>query len=88
MREEIFNMTPQEMKKLRVIDQTIAGTITVREAAELLNLSERQVLRLKKGVEHQGAASARVSLTKIKGEKKGAHAFSWHFWQYPKNLKS
>ncbi len=49
-------MTPQEMKKLRVIDQTIAGTITVREAAELLNLSERQVLRLKKGVEQQGAA--------------------------------
>ena len=33
-------MTPQEMKKLRVIDQTIAGTITVREAAELLNLSD------------------------------------------------
>lgn len=49
-------MTPQEMAKLRVIDQTIAKTITVREAAELLNLSERQVLRLKKGVSEQGAA--------------------------------
>jgi predicted DNA-binding transcriptional regulator YafY len=49
-------MTPREMAKLRVIDQTIAKNITVREAAELLNLSERQVLRLKKGVLEQGAA--------------------------------
>jgi DNA-directed RNA polymerase specialized sigma subunit len=43
-------MTQQEMKKLRVIDQTITKSITVREAAGLLNLSERQVYRLKKGV--------------------------------------
>ena len=49
-------MTQQEMKKLRVIDQTIAESITVREAAGLLNLSERQVYRLKKGVIEQGAA--------------------------------
>ncbi len=50
-------MTQQEMKKLRVIDQIIAKNITVREAARLLNLSERQVLRLKKGgVMEQGAA--------------------------------
>ncbi|NLS45043.1 MAG: integrase, partial [Firmicutes bacterium] len=50
MRRETFNMIQQEMKKLRVIDQVIAKSITVREAAGLLNLSERQVLRLKKGV--------------------------------------
>ncbi|NMB12149.1 MAG: helix-turn-helix domain-containing protein, partial [Firmicutes bacterium] len=56
MRAETFNMTHQEMKKLRVIDQTIAKSITVREAAGLLNLSERQVYRLKKGVIEQGAA--------------------------------
>ncbi|HHT84828.1 MAG TPA: helix-turn-helix domain-containing protein, partial [Firmicutes bacterium] len=56
MREETFNMTQQEMKKLRVIDQIIAKNITVGEAARLLNLSERQVLRLKKGVMEQGAA--------------------------------
>jgi len=49
-------MTQQEMKKLRVIDQVIAKSITVREAAGLLNLSERQVLRLKKGVMEQGAS--------------------------------
>ena len=56
IRAETFNMTQQEMKKLRVIDQTIAESITVREAAGLLNLSERQVYRLKKGVIEQGAA--------------------------------
>jgi hypothetical protein len=55
MREEIFNMTKQEMKKLRVIDSAISGNVTVKEAAGLLGLSERQVLRLKKGVLEQGA---------------------------------
>jgi transposase len=56
MREEIFNMTQKEITKLRVINQTIDKVITIREAAELLNLSERQVMRLKKGVIQQGAA--------------------------------
>lgn len=48
-------MTKQEMKKLRVIDSAISGNVTVKEAAGLLGLSERQVLRLKKGVLEQGA---------------------------------
>jgi len=56
MREEIFNMTQQEITKLRVINQTIDKVITIREAAELLNLSERQVIRLKGGVLKQGPA--------------------------------
>lgn len=56
MREEIFNMTQKEITRLRVINQTIDGVLTIREAAELLNLSERQVLRLKKGVVEQGPA--------------------------------
>ena len=42
-------MTQKEMTRLRVINQTIDKIITIREAAELLNLSERQVIRLKKG---------------------------------------
>jgi len=46
MRKEIFNMTQKEMTRLRVINQTIDKIITIREAAELLNLSERQVIRL------------------------------------------
>ena len=72
MREETFNMTKQEVTKLRVIDQTIAKNITVREAAELLNLTERQVLRLKKGVLEQGATFV---IHKNRGRKPG-HAIS------------
>lgn len=49
-------MTQKEMTRLRVINQTIDKIITIREAAELLNLSERQVIRLKKGVLKEGPA--------------------------------
>lgn len=56
MREEIFNMTQKEITRLRVINQTIDKVLTIREAAELLNLSERQVSRLKKGVIEEGPA--------------------------------
>jgi transposase len=56
MREEIFNMTQKEISRLRVINQTIDGVLTIREAAELLDLSERQVLRLNKGVVDEGPA--------------------------------
>ncbi|HHY42195.1 MAG TPA: helix-turn-helix domain-containing protein, partial [Thermoanaerobacterales bacterium] len=43
MREETFNMTQKEITRLRVINQAIDKVITIREAAELLGLSERQV---------------------------------------------
>jgi len=56
MRKELFNMTQKEITRLRVINQTIDKVITIREAAELLGLSERQVIRLKKGVVEQGPA--------------------------------
>lgn len=49
-------MTQKEITRLRVINQTIDGVLTIREAAELLGLSERQVLRLKKGVKTEGPA--------------------------------
>ncbi len=42
-------MTLQEVEKLRVINQTIDKVITIKTAAEMLGLSERQVLRLKGG---------------------------------------
>ena len=54
MRKEEFNMTQKEISRLRVINQTIDGILTIREASELLSLSERQVLRLKKGVKTEG----------------------------------
>ena len=56
MRKEIFNMTQKEITRFRVINQTIDKVLTIREAAELLGLSERQVIRLKKGVAKEGPA--------------------------------
>jgi len=47
-------MTQKEIMKLKVVNQAIDGTLTVKEAAEALALSERQVKRLKKGVRTQG----------------------------------
>jgi hypothetical protein len=43
MREETFYVTQKEITKLRVINQTIDAVITIKEAAELLDLSEEQV---------------------------------------------
>src|SRR5690554_4523318 len=55
MRKETYSMTEREMAKLNVVNLVVAKTLTVREAASLLNLSERQVYRLKKGVLEQGS---------------------------------
>ncbi len=56
MRKEILNMTQKEISRLIVINQTIDKVITIKDAARLLNLSERQVIRLKGGVLKQGPA--------------------------------
>ena len=39
MREEIYNMTQKEISRLGVINQTIDKVITIKDAAEVLNLS-------------------------------------------------
>ncbi len=49
-------MTQKEITRLRVINQTIDKVLTIHGAAELLTLSERQVIRLKKGVVEEGPA--------------------------------
>ena len=54
MRKEQYNMTEREMQKLVVINKVIDGTLTNNEAAQMLDLSVRQVFRLKKGVKEQG----------------------------------
>jgi transposase len=68
-------MTQREMTRLIVIHQTIDKVITIREAAELLDLSERQVIRLKKGVLEEGDA---FIIHKNRG-RKPKHAFSDEF---------
>ncbi|GAW93870.1 helix-turn-helix domain-containing protein, partial [Calderihabitans maritimus] len=47
-------MTQEQLNRFSVISSLIDGHITVREAALSLDLSERQVKRLKKGVMEEG----------------------------------
>ena len=47
-------MTKKDLKKYTVIQDTISGIYTVPQAARLLNLSDRQVQRLKKEVSLKG----------------------------------
>lgn len=49
-------MTQDERNKLYVARCLLDGKMTIREAAEVLGLSERQVKRLKKGVREYGEA--------------------------------
>jgi len=54
VRKKIYNMTQKEITRLKIINQTIDKVETISGAAEALDLSERQVLRLKKGVMEEG----------------------------------
>ena len=56
-RMEQYHMTKKEMIKLQVVEKLIGKSITLKEAALILELSSRQVLRLKKGVILNGALS-------------------------------
>jgi hypothetical protein len=53
-REEQYCVTEREMQKLFVINKAIDGALTASEAAQVLDLSVRQIFRLKKGVKEQG----------------------------------
>ena len=52
-REDIF-LSAKEARRVFVMEEVVEGRITVREAAAYLNLSERQVKRLKKGMKERG----------------------------------
>lgn len=54
MEKERVVLSKEETKKAIVITQVLDGTLTIREAAEILGLSTRHVKRLKKGVKEQG----------------------------------
>ncbi|MGI6551994.1 MAG: helix-turn-helix domain-containing protein [Bacillota bacterium] len=49
-------MSQKQLNRFLVITKLIEGHITVKEASESLGLCERQILRLKKGVQEQGAS--------------------------------
>jgi hypothetical protein len=42
-----MELSQKELRRIKVIENAVEGRITVGKAAELLNLSERQVKRLK-----------------------------------------
>jgi hypothetical protein len=46
--KERVTLSQEQVQRIKVIENGVAGRITVREAAEYLNLSERQVKRLKR----------------------------------------
>lgn len=55
MKDEVrYLMTQKQLNRFSVISSLIYGHITIREAALSLDLSERQVKRLKKGVMEKG----------------------------------
>ena len=53
-REEQYHMTAKEMARLRVIERVVEGEMKVEEASRILNISTRQVIRIKKGVKEIG----------------------------------
>ena len=70
--ERTITLTQGQLRKLQVIERYRSRAITRKKAAELLGLSERQVTRLKKGIEAEGAAFV---INKNTG-KTPAHAIS------------
>ena len=53
-REEIYHMTAKEMARVKVAERLIEGEMTVKGAAEVLGLSTRQIIRIKKKVRLNG----------------------------------
>lgn len=53
--EVYYLMSQKQLNRYSVISKLNDGLITVKDAAECLGLSERQIIRLKKGVKEEGA---------------------------------
>ena len=53
-REETYHMTEKEMARLKIAERLVGGEVTIKDAAEVLRLSTRQVIRIKKGVRLNG----------------------------------
>ena len=51
----MLNLTMQEAERYKVISEVAGGYLKVKEAGEILGLSERQVYRIKARVEREGA---------------------------------
>jgi len=54
MSKEYLTMRPHEVRRLTVIQRLLEGQLSLAQAAEILQLSTRQVLRIKKRVREEG----------------------------------
>lgn len=70
MKTGVVTLTMEQLKRLDVVKKAIAGFITVKEAAQKLGLSERQVQRLKRKVGEEDA----VALVHKNTLRKPSHA--------------
>ncbi|WP_040306322.1 helix-turn-helix domain-containing protein, partial [Caloramator australicus] len=50
-------MSQKQINRYVVIQKSLEGLLTVKEAAKVLGLSERQVIRLRKGVMQSGVSA-------------------------------
>ncbi|MCG9967436.1 ISNCY family transposase [Pelotomaculum terephthalicicum JT] len=66
----LYLMSQEQIKRYTVIEKTLEGSMSIKEAAAVLDLSERQVIRLKKGVRQNGVTAL---IHKNQG-RKPAHA--------------
>jgi transposase len=57
MRQETFTLSQKELQRVAVISQCVAGNLACARAAELLDLSPRQVKRLKSRYRQSGEAA-------------------------------
>lgn len=73
MKSEVrYLMTQKQINRFTIIQKTLEGSMSVKEAAESLGLSTRQIIRLRNGVKNNGAAAL---IHKNQG-RKPAHAIN------------
>jgi len=77
MKGEVFCMSEKEYERTRVIQMALDGFISNKKASELLNLSVRQVIRLKNKLKKGGL----TALIHGNRGRKPKHAFSDSFKQ-------
>ena len=56
MKEVTLQLTQKQLKRYHIIQNSLDGKLTVLEAAKVLGISERQVIRQRNGVREEGAA--------------------------------
>ena len=60
MKQDVITMNKKQFNRYEVILRTIDGSLTIEDAAASLNLSARQVKRIKKEVISDGPSSTRI----------------------------